>query len=175
LHGGPIYLASSKIPKIPKGPDFPKIPDRPPGRRAENAIAKEIAKWISEHGQMTLLLVTLADTWLREFIPTIQAYQDPPRSLEELQHAVSSQKKGYDVHHIVEQSTEGRFSREQIDAPENLVLIPRLKHQEITGWYARHNPDYGGLSPRVYLRGKDWKEHYRVGLEALVKHGVLKR
>ncbi|HEV7911754.1 MAG TPA: hypothetical protein VGP28_11885 [Methylocella sp.] len=51
--------------------------------------------------------------------------------------------------------------------------IPRLKHWEITGWYMRGNKRFGGLSPREYLRGKDWDERRQVGLEALIEAGVL--
>ncbi|MGB6174904.1 MAG: hypothetical protein WBF43_00860 [Methylocella sp.] len=62
-----------------------------------------------------------------------------------------------------------------IDEPDNLVSIPRLKHWEITGWFMRgNNDDYGGLSPREYLRGKSWDERRRVGLDALIDAGVLK-
>jgi hypothetical protein len=35
-------------------------------------------------------------------------------------------------------------------------------------------PDYGGLSPRDYLRGKSWEEQYEIGLKALRRFGVLK-
>jgi hypothetical protein len=50
-----------------------------------------------------------------------------------------------------------------------------LKHWEITGWDMRgHNDAYGGLSPREYLRGEDWDERRRVGLDALIRFGVLK-
>lgn len=61
-----------------------------------------------------------------------------------------------------------------IEAVENVVLIPRLKHWEITGWYMKENIDYDGLSPREYLRGKTWDERMRTGRDALIMHGVLK-
>jgi hypothetical protein len=57
---------------------------------------------------------------------------------------------------------------------ENLVRIPTLKHWQITGWYMFKNDAYGGVSPRTYLRGKDWAERTRVGRDALVRNGVLK-
>ncbi|MFG1425051.1 hypothetical protein [Roseixanthobacter glucoisosaccharinicivorans] len=61
-----------------------------------------------------------------------------------------------------------------IDGRENLVRISRLKHWEISAWYQKRNDDYEGLSPRQYLKDKDWAERQRVGIEALVEHGVLK-
>lgn len=67
-----------------------------------------------------------------------------------------------------------RIPREMIEGPENLVRISRLEHWEISGWYQRPNEEYGGLSPRGFLKDKNWAERQRVGLEALVKHGVLK-
>jgi hypothetical protein len=54
------------------------------------------------------------------------------------------------------------------------VRISTLKHWQITGWFMTPNEDYGGLSPRAYLRGKSWEERRRGGLRALVDHGVLK-
>jgi hypothetical protein len=49
-----------------------------------------------------------------------------------------------------------------------------LKHIDISAWYSRGNDEYGGLSPRDYLRDKDWDEQMRVGLDRLRKHEVLK-
>jgi len=48
------------------------------------------------------------------------------------------------------------------------------QHWEITGWYMIPNKDFGGVSPREYLKGKDWAERVRVGRDALIKVGVLK-
>ena len=61
-----------------------------------------------------------------------------------------------------------------IDAPENLVRIPRLKHWIINAWLELPNENFDWETPRAYMRGKDWKTRYRVGREALVKFGVLK-
>jgi hypothetical protein len=59
------------------------------------------------------------------------------------------------------------------EAPDNRVRIPRLKHWEITGWYARPNDEFGGQSPRSHLQGADWSERYRIGIRALEDAGVL--
>lgn len=98
-----------------------------------------------------------------------------PKPLEELQDAVSNPETGYDVHHIVERTSAmlDGFPPSMIESRENRVLIPRFKHWEITGWYARRHRSYGGLSPREYLRGKSWEERMKVGLEAMIEHGVL--
>jgi hypothetical protein len=62
-----------------------------------------------------------------------------------------------------------------IQAPENKVRISRLRHEDITAWFMTKNDAFGGISPREYLRGKSWAERRRVGLDALVEHGVLKQ
>ena len=51
---------------------------------------------------------------------------DDPKSLEELQADVGKPGSGYEVHHIVEQAAAARegHSREDIDAPDNLVRVP---------------------------------------------------
>ena len=83
---------------------------------------------------------------------------------------------GYDVHHIMEQTAAERWglTRSEIDDPSNLVSIPRLKHYQITGWYATRNPDFEGLSPHEFLSNKSPEERRAVGLRALVLFEVLK-
>jgi hypothetical protein len=61
-----------------------------------------------------------------------------------------------------------------IDAPENLVRVPTLKHWQINAWYQTKNEDYDGMTPRQYLQGKDWATRIKVGRKALIHVGVLK-
>jgi hypothetical protein len=49
-----------------------------------------------------------------------------------------------------------------------------VKHIDISAWYQTGNDEFGGLSPRDYLRDKDWDEQMRVGLDRLRKFKVLK-
>ncbi len=152
------------------------------------AFAKLAARWLARalaasefgpEGEFVVALEAAAETvlWLHVRYPHIKAYLDAPKSLEELQSDVGKPEKGYEVHHIVEQPAAelDGHSRADIDAPDNLVRIPTLKHWEITGWYMKGNDDFGGLSPREYLRGKSAEERRRVGLDALIRFGVLKR
>jgi hypothetical protein len=94
-----------------------------------------------------------------------------------LQRGVSTPAPGYDIHHIVEQTQAANdgFPKEVINSPQNLVRIPRLRHQEINAWYQTKNPKYGGVTPREYLRGRSWEVRRAVGLRALRNFGVLKR
>jgi hypothetical protein len=49
-----------------------------------------------------------------------------------------------------------------------------MKHWDINRWYQTENPEYDWQTLREYLADKSWDERTRVGLSALVKHGVLK-
>ena len=156
----------------------PIIPrERSPTASERYDIARTTARrlaqrWLAQEQRH----VVEAPDWFLEYEPSVQAYLDPPKTLSELQQAVSTPKPGYDIHHIVEKDSAEKdgFPPRVINAPENLARIPRFKHWEITAWHMRKNKDFGGLSPRDYLRGKDWDERTRVGLGALIEHGVLK-
>ncbi|MFZ3312175.1 MAG: hypothetical protein WA280_22720, partial [Xanthobacteraceae bacterium] len=119
----------------------------------------------------------IATGWLVDkYLPYIITYQDLPRTLQEFQQAAQLPKiQYYNDHHLVEQTAAENdgFPHSMIDAPDNLVRIPTLKHWLITGWYQVPNPDFNWLSPREYLQGKSWDERVRVGKRALVGFGVL--
>ena len=124
-------------------------------------------------GEFVVALEAAAETatWLYDKIPLIKAYRDGPKSLEELQGDVGKPGKGYDVHHIVEQTParDHEIPDALIDGPDNLVLIPRLKHWEITGWFMTKDRDFDYRPPREYLKGESWEERRRVGIDALIR------
>lgn len=116
--------------------DTPEIPkERPPTSAARTAALKLAARMWRTFGTVAELAKTHA--WLSTRSAEIESYRDPPQTLDDLQRLVSTPAPGYDKHHIVEQTQAERdgFSREVIDQADNLVRVPRLKHQEITGWY----------------------------------------
>ena len=160
----------------PKTGDQPEVPEeKPPSSADRTAALKAVARRILQTGE-ALLNIAKTSAWLQTYSPLVESYNDPPKSLDELQQAVSNPLPGYDIHHIVEQTqaeADG-FTRDVIDGPDNLVRIPTLKHQEINAWYQTKNEDFGGLSPREYLSGRNWEVRRAVGLEALGKFGVLK-
>ena len=179
-----LTLVADK-PEPSAGPPLDKPPAIPPTKpstpQKKNSFLKAAAQWVARAvrsatpaGRFVAALEALS--WFDPERPYFEAYQDPPKTLEELQDAVSDPKTGYNRHHVVEQTSadEDGFPRSMIDAHENLVRIPALKHWEITGWYATPNDRYLGLSPREYLRGRDWEERVRVGREALIRFEVLK-
>ena len=154
----------------------PKIPkNRPNSGRERNRIIKEVAKWAGRYGGVVGKLVE-GVVWAYELEPYVSAYLDEPQTLEELPKRVAAPARGYDIHHIVEQTPAERegFGRDIIDGPDNLVRIPTLKHWQINGWFGTKQRVLGGLSPREYLRGKNWAERTRIGHQALIEHGVLK-
>jgi hypothetical protein len=117
-----------------------------------------------------------ATGWLRDEVANIRSSLDGPKSLGELQRAAEEPAEGYQIHHIVEQTparADG-FSEEPIESSDNKVLVPTLKHRDISGWYSMRNEKFGGLTPRGYLRGKEWDSRRKVGIDALIRFGVLK-
>ena len=180
--GGDALTQVAQNASFDQPPEVP--PERPSSPRARNAVIKQVAKYVARLafeatlGKVRRILDAMeAALWLiEEGAPYIEAYADPPKSLEELQDAVSTPARGYDIHHIVEQTPaeQDDFPRSMIDAPDNLVRIPTLKHWQITGWYGTKSKEFGGMSPRQYLRGKGWTERTQVGLRALADNGVLK-
>lgn len=155
---------------------FPRIPgQRPPTSRERTAIAKAVGIWAAEKAIDAGDLIAQS-SWLYQALPSIVSYVDAPKPLDVLQSDLSA-KAGYDVHHIVERASalDDGYRGERVDDPDNLVRIPRMKHWEINAWYQTENRDFGSISPRDYLRGKDWDERRRVGLIAMEKYGVLKK
>lgn len=156
-------------------PDTPREPpkDKPSRLQAAKALAKQVLRRAGPIGAL-LTAIEVAEHYSE--IPSITSYQDAPKTLSELQQNAGQRRPGYEDHHIVEQGAGGRegFSRSQIDGADNVVSVPKYKHHEITGWYNTKNSNFGGLTPREYLRGKSWDEQVRVGLFAMRKFGVLK-
>ncbi|GAC1333130.1 MAG: hypothetical protein NVSMB26_13800 [Beijerinckiaceae bacterium] len=155
--------------------DGDKVPEIPKERPATAKERTRAVKLVVRSPADRIRLILEAAGWLKEYGPVIESYFDFPATLGELQSNVADPSPGYDIHHIVEQTPaeQDGFPRSQIDAPENLVRVPRLKHWEINGWFQASNEVFNGLSPREYLRGKSWDERTRVGLMALIERGVL--
>jgi hypothetical protein len=103
---------------------------------------------------------------------------DKAKSLEELKAQLDRtplEKLGYEEHHIVEQGpNEGKISGDLLQSKANRISIPYYAHRDISDFYSTPNPDYGGSSPRDFLRGKSFDEQYQEGLKILRKLGVLK-
>lgn len=170
-----------------------KVPNEDPGTtQGRNQVARRAAEWLrtaaavgaifAETPQVRAVWLAIeAAAWLAEKLPSILSYLDEPKTLQELQDAVDDPQPGYEIHHIVERQRWSKYPeknyerfRDHIDSRENLVRIPYWKHVEISSWYSSKSEAYGGLRPRAYLRGREWDEQYRLGLDKLRDFGVLK-
>ncbi|WP_155983377.1 hypothetical protein [Nitratireductor aquibiodomus] len=177
--GGPARDdGRARIVAVSGDPDEPKIPHRRPARaRQRNRIGRAAARYLRTLPLWQQVRFLARVGWLaNEAGHTTRSYSDEPRALEELKERATVPSPGYDIHHIVEKTPAYRdgFSREMIESPDNKVLVPRYKHWEITAWYASKNEEWGGVSPRAYLRGRNWEERELMGRYALRKFGVLK-
>lgn len=156
---------------VPTGDEPPKLPKERPTTLSKLIRVGRIA---ARYYRVLDLVLEVAP-YLEEIKAEVRASFDPPRSLQELQEAVSTPEKGYDIHHIVERATRNPDGSEDamINAPDNLVRIPRWKHWELNAWYERPREELGGLTPRQYLREKDWQQRRSLGLEGLRTVGIL--
>lgn len=166
-----------------------EAPDTPQER---NSILRQSAEWLRHAAAVgaaiipdsrvrAFLRLLEATAWVVEYLPEIRSYLDEPKSLDELQDTVNYPRAGYQNHHIVE--TQYNSTREdsnairfgdRLEGRDNVVRIPYWKHVEISSWYSRRNDQFDWQTPREYLRGKNWDEQYRFGLDALRRFGVLK-
>jgi A nuclease family of the HNH/ENDO VII superfamily with conserved AHH len=116
----------------------------------------------------------------------VRASLDPPKTLEELQIPPTQNVQGYQLHHIVEQNPANlnkspieifieKYGSDLINSPSNLVWVPRLKHELITGYYNSLEPgdDLGRLHRQV-VSAKEFAEQREAGLDAMRRFGVLK-
>lgn len=178
--------ASSSYPRNggPSLEDPPEIPEiKPPTSSDRTAFARRAAQWIGAAlgaGAMIPMAAFIGALnnveWLQQYNSSINSYRDPPRTLKELQAGVGQGRPGYDDHHIIEQTAAEKWglTRSEINDKSNIVSIPRLKHYQITGWFSKPSPQFGGLSPRQYLSDKGIAERRAVGLHALELFKVLK-
>ncbi|MGB6535053.1 MAG: hypothetical protein WBF58_03725 [Xanthobacteraceae bacterium] len=168
-------------PPLEEPPEIP--PEEPATAQLRNAFLKAAARWLAKAGLEAIfggpagdyLVALQTAAWLHEYLPYITAYLQPPKTFAELQQDALNPQRGYDIHHVVEQTPaeQDGFPDSMINAPDNLVRIPTLKHWQINAWYSTKNNDFGSLSPRNYLRGRSWDERVRVGTDALILFGVL--
>lgn len=162
------------------GDEPPKIPDNAPNKSSQrNAVLRSIASFLGRNSGLAadvFIGVMNHIEWIERYQDLIQAARDPPKTMRQLQSGVGKGRPGYDDHHIIEQTAAERWglSRSQIDDRSNVVSIPRLKHYQITGWYMKPSVRFGGKSPREYLADKDPEIRRQVGLDAMIRFGVLK-
>ena len=181
--GGPADLgAEGDLPPTDHNDPPSRIPsEKPEESRDRTAAIRAVGRYLGLIAPTAARLSALGTlisgaVWLREYRDEILANLDPPKSLQELHDAVDVPRSGTHRHHIVEQgpAEDDGFPRSMIDARDNLVRIPKQKHQEISDWYSTKSKDFGGETPRDWLRGTSWEERRALGMKKLIELGVLK-
>jgi hypothetical protein len=144
------------------------------------AIATEGMTFLAE------LLYDMAPTELnrgeQRRLDEIRASADPATTLEELRAKPPGNILGYDQHHNVEENPANvkkaevrKFTQERLDLADNLVWIPRLKHERISAWYNQKDPaDPQGRRRRDVISEKGFDEQRAIGLERLREEGILR-
>ncbi len=169
--------ARRRPPNLPPIETLNSIPGAQPKTQQErNYIAQQVARNVRLAGEYLSEVATSAKHWLNEKYWEIRSFQDAPKSLGELHDGVfQADKRGYDIHHIVERASarNDNYSDSVINRADNLVLIPRYKHWQINSWFETPEKNFDGLTPREYLKGKSWDEKRNMGLKALRDAGVL--
>jgi len=79
---------------------------------------------------------------------------------------------GWEYHHIVEQNKEGTIPAREINSSRNVIRIPRLLHEEITGEYARKE-EGAQSSLREQFGDLPFEQQFSEGLKILKKVGVI--
>lgn len=156
------------------------------GVKLISSLATAGAAALSEGGTIFLQVIEdLGPTELnrgeQKILDEWHALSDPPKTLEQLQAKPTVNKLGYDLHHIVEQNPANvektdieKFTQERLDAPDNLVWIPRLKHERITAYFSSkpRNGLLGGTNRNI-IKQKSFDEQRAIGLELLRREGIL--
>ena len=142
----------------------PQIPEEPPPRESERlAMVKAVARTLTTLVEFAEVSANFP-AWFLDYGQLLRTALDDPKHAGPTATRCVSSGFGYDRHHIAEQTPAEKegFPRAQIDGPDNVARVPRLKHWQITGWFSQKADEYGGLPPREYLRGKGWEERMRV-------------
>jgi hypothetical protein len=67
-----------------------------------------------------------------------------------------------------------KFGREKIDDPSNIVWVPKLKHEIISGYYSSKPGGPNTPTVRQQRSTEDFETQRAAGLEVLRTKGVLK-
>ena len=161
----------------------PKVPQKEPEtREGRMGFVRDAAQWVARNAvrrapAVDAFLGSLDQVGkIKALTDAIKSANDPAKTLDELQEPVGSKSQGgYHDHHIVGQHAGNRrgsvttgltAGKIGCDSPSEAHRHQRMVFEG--------NDNFGGLSPRDYLRDKDWDEQMRVGLDRLRKQEVLK-
>jgi hypothetical protein len=121
----------------------------------------------------------------QQVLDQIRAAMDQPKALDELQRPPTENASGRQDHHVVEQNSDNvvksrlgltaeKFGRAALDDPANIVSIPTLKHEQITGYYnSLESEEIPRIRHRDVINQLDFADQRDAGLAALRLFGVL--
>jgi len=150
----------------------PRIPnERPSAARERTRAMKEAAKWLAEHRDHAIepalaLMNSVQPSSLIATHPRLwRNCGAEPRCRKEDTMFITCRADSGRAGRLFK--TRDRCARQSGEHSANEALGDQWMVCET-------ERGYGGLSPRQYLRGKDWALREKVGREALIDHGVLK-
>jgi len=96
-------------------------------------------------------------------------------SFSSLKRSLGSAGKGFDWHHIVEQSqiTKSGFSKYWVNNSNNVISISKEVHRKVSAYYSSKIPGLtGGKTVRNWLAGQSFQKQYEFGIKILRQFGV---
>jgi len=79
---------------------------------------------------------------------------------------------GWEYHHIVEQGA-ANVTAAQVNSTDNIVMIPKFLHEEITAEFASRS-EASGPTLRQSLKNKSFHEQYEAGVDVMRKLGIVR-
>jgi hypothetical protein len=92
---------------------------------------------------------------------------------EDLEKRFGPAGEGFDYHHIVEQAAATEIGADIIHRTSNIIRIPRLIHEAISGIYSKTDKELGS-SLWNWLKGKPIEVHKAKGVEVLRRLNIIR-
>jgi len=158
---------------------------RSAARTGRFVLWSDLALKVAIETAIELLSSTPANPDEQRTIDRTNASFDPPKTLDELRQRPTRFPLGCERHHIVEQNPANlaksplasfieKFGRAALEDPRNIVWVPRLKHELITGYFNGEDPvDPAGRIRRRVVGEMDFDDQFQAGLDAMRLFGVL--
>jgi hypothetical protein len=115
----------------------PKVPQqRPVTLRRRRSVLRAVIRYLLDSRlapNQLRNIIRKAEWFAEQYGQAVESFFDEPRSLEELQARALRRRPGYDIHHIVEQTSarQDGYPEKMIEALENRVSVPRIAHWRI--------------------------------------------
>lgn len=155
------------------GPGRPNGPKNNPIKDAINKVKTGGSKAVNTVKEV----VKPVYTYLAPTAPAVPgALSEGKSSFRAIKKVIGDAGKGFEWHHLVEQSQIHRsgFASQAIQNPNNLVRIPSSVHRQISGYYSSI-PTSGftnGMKIRDWLSGQSFEAQYKFGVDVTKRYGL---